>query len=215
MAKECTVQGPLLPYDGKNMFKGAPGTHPCRFSRVVELRRCTQPAVVPPMNNTTMAIPISTSNNNYGASPPYASDLSVYSPAYSASPHLPPVQSSSLPRALERPSPMSLGAVVRSPVQSSPRQPIQSHWPGDDGYPPPSPSPSSPVRGPRALPTPGGVTNSPQRRANVDLHRMNGDREKEWEREREQKPQEETRRHAVSGTSTVCPTPTGVPHCSV
>ena len=149
-------------------------------------------SVVPPLSSSTMAIPIASSNNNYGVPPPYASDLSVYNPSFNASPHLPPVQSSSLPRALERPSPMSLGSVVRSPVQSSPRQPIQSHWPpGDDGYPPPTPSPSSPVRGPRALPTPGGVTNSPQRRANVDLYRLNG------EREREQKPQEETRRHAI------------------
>ena len=146
------------------------------------------PAAV--VNGSTMAIPIASSNSNYSISPPYASELSVYNPNYNASPHLPP-QSSSLPRALERPSPMSLGAIARSPVQGSPRQPIQSHWPGDDGYPPPSPLLSSPVRGPRVLPTPGGVTNSPQRRANVDLHRLNGDRE------REQKPQEETRRHAM------------------
>ena len=39
--------------------------------------------------------------------------------------------------------------------------------------------------------------NSPQRRANVDLHRLNGDRERDREREKEQKPQEETRRHAM------------------
>ena len=148
-------------------------------------------AVVTPLTNSTMAIPIASSNSNYNISSPFASDISMYNPSYNASPHLPPVQSSSLPRALERPSPMSLGAVVRSPVQSSPRQPIQLHWPGDDGYPPPSPSPSSPLRGPRALPTPGGVSNSPQRRANVDLYRLNG------EREREQKPQEEMRRHAI------------------
>jgi len=45
-------------------------------------------------------------------------------------------------RALERPSPMALGAIVRSPVQSSPRQPGQPHWPGEDSYPPSSPSPS-------------------------------------------------------------------------
>ena len=157
------------------------------------------PAAVTPINSTTMAIPINSSNGNYNISPPYTSDisLSLYTHGYSPNPHLPPVQSSSLPRALEGPSPMSLGAIMRSPVQSSPRQPTQSHWPGDDGYPPPSPSPSSPVRGPRALPTPGGVTNSPQRRANIDLHRLNGDREREREREREQKPQEETRRHAM------------------
>lgn len=161
-------------------------------------------AVVPSMGSSTMAIPIASSNNIYNISPPYASEFSVHIPSYNASPHLPLVQSSSLPRALERPSPMSLGAIARSPVQSSPRQPIQSHWPGDDGYPSPSPSPSSPVRGPRALPTPGGVTNSPQRRANVDLHRLNGDRERE--REREQKPQEETRRHAMPEPPPLIPT---------
>ena len=146
------------------------------------------PAVVPPVNSSTVAIPITSSNNHYGISPPYASDISLYNHSYNPNPHL-PIQSSSLPRLLDRPSP--LGAIVRSPVQSSPRQPIQSHWPGpgEDGYPPPSPS--SPGRGPRALPTPGGVTNSPQRRANGDLRRLNGDRE------REQKPQEETRRHAM------------------
>jgi hypothetical protein len=147
-------------------------------------------AVVPPMSSSTMAIPIASSNSNYNISLPFSSEFSLYNHSYNASPHLPPVQSSSLPRALERPSPMSLGVVARSPAQSSPRQPIQSHWPGDDGHPSPTPSPSSPVRGLRALPTPGGVMNSPQRRAN-DLHRLHSDRE------REQKPQEETRRHAM------------------
>jgi hypothetical protein len=153
-------------------------------------------AVVPPIN-----IPMTASNNNYNFSPPYASDIALYGHPYNPSPHLPPVQSSSLPRALERSSPMALGTIVRLPMQSSPRQPMQSLWPGEDGYPPPSPSPStsSPVRGPRALPTPGGVTNSPQKRANVDLHRLTGDRDRDRdrEREREQKPQEETRRHAI------------------
>jgi len=44
-AMDRTVQDLLPAYDGKNMFKGAPGTYPPRFSRVVESQpgRCTQP----------------------------------------------------------------------------------------------------------------------------------------------------------------------------
>lgn len=44
-AMERTVQDPLLPYGGKSMFKGAPGTHPPPFNLVVEPRPglCTHP----------------------------------------------------------------------------------------------------------------------------------------------------------------------------
>lgn len=44
-AMERTVQDPLPPYGGKNMFKGAPGTYPPPFNLVVGAQPglCTQP----------------------------------------------------------------------------------------------------------------------------------------------------------------------------